>query len=113
MTGIKMMLASGAAVSMLPSDMTTLIDAYKAGGVAILLIGALIVIYRDGKKAQAQANEMIRLNAEATTKHAEATAKQAEATFQMANAVTMVVRECAIRRGFTVDVPSVPTVPHG
>ena len=108
-----MMLATGAATAMLPTDMTTLIDAYKAGGVAVLLIAALIVIYRDGRKSQLASNEMIRLNAEATTKHAEATSKQAEATFQMANAVTMVVRECAVRRGVQVQVPVVPEVTHG
>jgi hypothetical protein len=119
MTGVKMLLVGGVAATVLPSDMTTLIDAYKAGGVAVLLIVALVVIYRDGKKSQATSNELIRQNAEATTKnaeattrHADATSKQAEATFQMANAVTLVVRECAVRRGVQMQVPVVPEVPR-
>lgn len=113
------MIATASAVAALPGDISTWVDLLKTGGISCLLLGAVIVIYRDGKGRQKRLEELIENQTAAQERHAVATATyaqaskdQAAATHRMADAVNQMIQSCRESKGLPVLPPARVEVPR-
>ena len=119
MTGAKMVLVTGIvgeiSAQVAGGGTGGLVEIYKVGGIVAVLLVLLAVVYLDGRKQREQIAALYREAVEATVAHAKATQTYADAArtqtagiFEMSRTVKTVVRDCAQRRGLTVETPEAP-----